>query len=280
MPASLRLTAIAVLAAATALPAAAQDRPARPERADTVEFKLGRRIQIVRAPGSERQQRIRISRDRDTTDVTLDINPEMAERWMRRILILDDDTTETRADDDSLGVPVRVRMRTRRAPGAHDDAERYSEERTVELRTADGQTQRFVLRDGEPLPDAVRDLAPEAIREIEIVRRDTDGTVRPGRPSGLWVERAGAGQRPGGEVVVLRDGDLPGAGVRIFRNGSAMEENVRVIRDGDVLRIERDGQPSRTVRLNRTPQQRPDGTLVVPDGKGGTWLYLPPKPQN
>lgn len=90
-------------------------------------------------------------------------------------------------------------------------------------------------------------------------------------PAGLWVERVEDGERPGGDVRVIRDGERP---------GSTVEETVRVIRDGDVLRIERSGQPARTVPLRRTPGPQPDGTLVVPDGNGGTWIYLPPKAQD
>lgn len=270
MPISSRLVATAVLVAAVALPAAAQERP---ERADTVEFKIGRRVQIIRAPGSERQQRIEIRRGGDTTDVRLDVDPEMVDRWMRRILVLDSDSADARTDDDSLGVPVRVRLRTRRAP---HNGERISEERTLEFRSDDGQSRRIVLHDGEPL----HENAPEIVRDVEIVRRDADGTVRPGRPSGLWVERLDDGERPGSDVTVLRDDERPGGDVRVRREALVREENVRVTRDGDVLRIERSGEPARTLPLRRPPGAQPDGTLVVPDGKGGTWIYLPPRPQN
>lgn len=236
MFASLRLAAVVALTAATALPASAQDRP---ERADTVEFKIGRRVQIIRAPGTERQQRIEIRRGGDTTDVRLDVDPAMVDRWMRRILILDNDTTEA-ASTDSLGVPVRIRLRTRRAP---HDGERTSDDRPSDLQ-----------------------------RDIEIVQRDDDGTVRPGRPAGLWVERLSDDERPSGDVVIPRGDD-----VRVRRE--TQEETVRVIRDGDVLRIERHGEPTRTFPLRRAAGAQPDGTLVVLDGTGGTWIYLPPKAQ-
>lgn len=280
---TLRLSLAAALAASFALPAAAQTRPQpRPqpaERADTVEFKLGRRVQIVRTPGTDRQQRVRISRDRDTTDVTLDINPDAFEGWMRRILILDDDTAAVRTGD-TLGVPLRVRLRTRRAPGT-TAADAPRGQRLVELVTRDGRVLRDTLSDGQPLPEAWRALDPEDIRSLNlhtVVRRDADGTLRPGRASALRVERVPDGTRPGGEVLILRDGDTPGGAVRLFRDGEAVEEDVRVVRDGQTVRIERNGT-TRTVRLARTPETRADGTLVVPDGKGGAWIYLPPRGQ-
>ena len=192
MPLPLRFVlpvALALLAVPTAR-AQTDGRPraeARREgRADTVEFKArGQRVQIVRAPGTDRQQRVEIRHGGDTLGVQLDVDPAMIDRWMRRIFVLEADTAEVRSGDDSLGLPLRIRLRTRRAPA------RPASDTTAALRL------------GSPL-------------------RDADGTILPARAGGLWVETLRDGERPGGDVAVLHETERPGGDVPTVRDGEPM----------------------------------------------------------
>ncbi len=102
-------------------------------------------------------------------------------------------------------------------------------------------------------------------------RRDRDG-VRQLRLQGNTVEEEVTRSDDGTvtrRVIVRRpDGAEPGE-----------RSEMRVMVEGDELRIN-DGRETRTIRLPRdraaVRERRADGTLVVPDGEGGTWIYVPP----
>lgn len=184
---SLLRLALPLAFAAAPVAALAQASTDGPPRADTVAFRArGQRVEIVRAPGTDRQQRVEIRHGSDTLGVQLDVDPARIERWMRRIFVLDDardaDSATARPGDDSLGVPVRLRLRTRRAPA-------------------------------RPVSDTTSALRPAA------PLRDADGTVRAGRPGRLWVERLRDGERPGGDVPILRETERPGGDVPVWRDG-------------------------------------------------------------
>ena len=177
---SLLRLALPLAFAAAPVAALAQASTDGPPRADTVAFRArGQRVEIVRAPGTDRQQRVEIRHGSDTLGVQLDVDPETIVRWMRRLFVLDADadSATARTGDDSLGVPVRLRLRTRRAPAR---------------------------------PTADTTAAP---------LRDADGTVRTGRPGRLWVERLRDGERPGGDVPILRETERPGGDVPVWRDG-------------------------------------------------------------
>lgn len=73
--------------------------------------------------------------------------------------------------------------------------------------------------------------------------------------------------------------------MRLFgrRPGARVERDVEVLVEGDsaVIRLRRGPDAAQRLVVPRAnlqrPETRPDGVLVVPDGKGGTWVYLPPK---
>lgn len=71
-----------------------------------------------------------------------------------------------------------------------------------------------------------------------------------------WMERMQPGARLewGPEVEIETQGDT----TRVWRHRRALRERPRVV-----------------VRRG-VPEMREDGVLVVPDGRGGTWIYLPP----
>ncbi len=64
-----------------------------------------------------------------------------------------------------------------------------------------------------------------------------------------------------------------GPGARIEWNGDV---DVWPGGDSTVVRL-RDGRRFAVPHGSRAPESRADGVLVVPDGQGGTWIYVPPK---
>lgn len=114
---------------------------------------------------------------------------------------------------------------------------------------------------------------PERRERTERTGRDADGSAAT-RSRGHVVEETVTRGTDGAVVtrrVVTRTDD-----------GTGEPTELRVEVDGDVIRID-DGTGVRTVRRPpsgegrpATPERRADGTVVVPDRDGGTWIYVPP----
>ena len=122
-------------------------------------------------------------------------------------------------------------------------------------------TMRFFGRmDRVPFPDAA--VWRDSLGERHLFRLELD-SLRRTLPRHLFEGRPGARvERWNGDVDVWRDGDS--TVVRLHRVGPTGSP----------------GHPGRIViprGLHPQFEQRGDGVLVVPDGKGGTWIYVPPK---
>lgn len=167
---------------------------------------------------------------------------------------------------DSLGIAARMAPRTET-----EGVRPQRQVRVIERRSPNGYqgpardsvvVERRVMRSGTPGEEDVR---------IEVLRdrvfRHMDST----------------GYEPIYEIPNVERRPLPDS---LLRNGRVVRSGERriILQGADQPRIVEEeeswvrmpyGQGQR--RVNR-PYYGPDGVLVVPDGQGGYWIYVPPRP--